>query len=762
MAEKNIDVRFRFIDDFTKGFDKTMRRLVSGTRSGTTAWKGVEKAGKKISGLGNDLTKGITMPVLGIVTASVKVAAGFESAMSQVGATMGKTSNQLSDLSDLAKEMGRTTKFTSTEAAEGINILAQAGLTESEIIASLPDVLNLATAGNIQMGESATYTVAAFKGFGDSAENVAKYTDLIAKGATLANTSVPEMGTALSGVAATAKSYGQEVESTTLSLLRLANGNVTGAEASTGLSAAMTRVFAPTEQAKKAMDKLNVSAYDLKTGAARNFNDVVDDISKALQGMTKEEANAAAKTIFGTNRIGIYNKMVSASQKELKKFTKGIDKASGATSAMAKEQSNNLLGQLTLLKSALEAIGQRIGDAFLPYLKKGVEFAQNLADKINGLSDEQIDLIIKIGLMVAAVGPALSIFGKSVTVFGKAGGAINKLIGAVIIAKKETKGLSTLGAIGKVFVGGLASPAAIVVGALAGIVAATVLVVKNWGKLKVWANKIAEVLGSKLAPLGELFKDIFSSIGTVFKKNADNILSGIKKIQKHWDKLSVVVRPAGKVFVDVLRFIADFIAQIFVVSVGVIGGILQICVDVVMMIVNRIVNIFDGLILFLTGVFTGNWSKAWSGVTKIFENLFGGLGDFAKSVLNGIITIVNSCISAVNSIHVDIPEWVPGIGGKNFSPNIPKMPALAQGTENWKGGLVQINERGGEIVDLPKGSRVYPHDESVNMARKSGGIIINIPKLAEQIVIREDSDIDRIVDLLVRKLTLQLANIGEA
>lgn len=107
-------------------------------------------------------------------------------------------------------------------------------------------------------------------------------------------------------------------------------------------------------------------------------------------------------------------------------------------------------------------------------------------------------------------------------------------------------------------------------------------------------------------------------------------------------------------------------------------------------------------------------------------------------------------------------DWVPGIGGKAFSLNIPTIPMLAKGTDSWKGGIAQVHERGGEIIDLPHGSRVYPHDESVSMARKEGMSTggITIAKLADQIIVREDADINKITNALVRKLQKARVNMG--
>ena len=176
--------------------------------------------------------------------------------------------------------------------------------------------------------------------------------------------------------------------------------------------------------------------------------------------------------------------------------------------------------------------------------------------------------------------------------------------------------------------------------------------------------------------------------------------------------------------------------------------------------IKILLGVFDGVIEFIAGVFTGNWSKAWDGVVKIFSNIFTGVKEIAKGIINGVINAFNKAIGGLNKIKA--PDWVPIVGGKGI--NIPLIPQLAGGTDFWSGGLVQVHERGGEIVDLPRGSRVMPHDKSVAEAYKMGAgtsnqnTTINIPKLADQIVVREDADIDRIVNKLAVKLKMAKLN----
>ena len=141
-------------------------------------------------------------------------------------------------------------------------------------------------------------------------------------------------------------------------------------------------------------------------------------------------------------------------------------------------------------------------------------------------------------------------------------------------------------------------------------------------------------------------------------------------------------------------------------------------------------------------------------VFQIVSNSFGMLEAFVKTPMNAVISIVNGAISRINSIHFTVPDWVLGIGGKSWKGlNIPQIPTLSKGTDNWQGGIVQISEKGGEIVDLPRGTRVYPHDESVRMARSENkGTVITIAKLADSIIVREEADIDRIAERIVQKV----------
>lgn len=812
-----ISTCLQFVDAFTNPATKAIKQMQRMGREVTYTGKRIQKAGNNIANSGKSLTKTVTTPIVTVGAVSLKTAADFEQAMAQVAATMGKPIERMGKLSNLARKMGKTTSFSATEAAEGINILAQAGLNANQIAKALRPTLDLAAAGNLSLDQSAQYVTASVSGFSDSMKHASKYADLIAKGATMAKTDVSALGTALGGVSSTASKYNQTANSTTVALLRLAQANITGMEASTGLSAAMTRVYAPTSEATKAMSKLGVSAYNSK-GKARDFNDVVGDLSKAMSNMSQEQANAYKKMIFGTSRLGIFNAMATTSTEKTKRMSKQLGSCGNAAYKMAQTQLKTLNGKITLLKSAMEGAAITIGNKVMPIATKVVGYAQKAVDWFNNLSDAQQSNVIKWVGIAAAIGPTLLIFGKTVSMVG----------GLVVKFGMFTSAVASAGSI----VGLLTSPAAIVIGVLAAVAVATALVIKNWDKIKPVCVKVKKALSDTFGPgitqglklvkriasnVSEVFQSEMPKAIAYFKKEGKSIGNNISPALKSIKKLGVALAPAfagvmkfiagsvksampiakvfGKVFVGAIKIVITILAslvkwnmKVFTVTVNcftwilakgkpffaAIGMFMTVAANLVraklVFIYSTTANvlgnvityvqsninagkrIFNGIIQFVTGVFTGNWKKAWTGVKNIFGGIFEGLGGMIKLPINTVISLINGAIDGINSISIDIPKGVPGVEGKHIGFSIQHIPALAKGTKDWKGGLAQVHEKGGEIIDLPKGTRVYPNDISKKLAEKKANVTITIAKLADKIEVRDEKDIDKFANAFANKL----------
>ena len=183
---------------------------------------------------------------------------------------------------------------------------------------------------------------------------------------------------------------------------------------------------------------------------------------------------------------------------------------------------------------------------------------------------------------------------------------------------------------------------------------------------------------------------------------------------------------------------------------------------------NMLKNAINAVVNWFNGTLVPAWNDGINAIGNFFNNLWEGIKAGVSGAVSFIKEGINTIISALNGISFHIPDWVPNWGGKDFSLNIP---LLFTGTENWKGGLAKIHDQGGEIIDLPSGTRVMPHDKSVKeareMGRKEGAVnnrtnnSININKLADSIVVREEADIDKIISGLVEKLQVHAINTME-
>ncbi|MDE6994724.1 MAG: hypothetical protein K2P41_09925 [Lachnospiraceae bacterium] len=287
-------------------------------------------------------------------------------------------------------------------------------------------------------------------------------------------------------------------------------------------------------------------------------------------------------------------------------------------------------------------------------------------------------------------------------------------------------------------------------------------------------NSIKTKVVSILNGLKKIFGMVFGAIKDKVKTVADAI-AGIfgKKIDSACSTAGAVITAfkavAGAAFTNIVENIKNAMAVIvpvIKVAFGAVQGYISAAINTVASIIDGVLTVFDGLTTFISGVFTGNWRQAWEGVKNIFKGIFDTFAAICKAPINAVIGIINGAINGINKLGLTIPEWVPGIGGQAFKINVPTIPMLYKGTDNWRGGVAMIHDRGGEIVDLPRGSRVYPHDKSIEMARMegarsgSGTISVTIQKLADKIEVRSDEDIDRIAEALANRLKRIAFNMG--
>ncbi|MBK5898668.1 phage tail tape measure protein [Catonella massiliensis] len=736
---KIVDVTLRLVDKMSSPLRIAGTYLQDNARQWMKAGKQIERSGKAIAGVGANLTKTVTAPIAGIGVASVKLAADFEKGMSTVQSISGATGTDLEMLSKKAKEMGLKTKYSASESAEAFKYMAMAGWKAGEMADGIEGVMYLAGATGEDLAGTSDIVTDALTAFGMQAKDTNKFVDVLAQTANKSNTSVSMLGESFKYVAPVAGALKFNAQDVSTALGLMANSGIKASSAGTALRSLFTRMAKPTKESQTAMDALGISLTDSK-GNMKSLDTIMRETRKSFAGLTESQKAQYAAALAGKTGMSGLLAIVNSADSDFNELSTAIYNSDGACKKMYDTANNNLSGQLTILKSTIEGIGISFGERLLPYIKQGTEFIQRLADKFNSPTKAQQDTIIKVGLIAAAVGPAIFLFGRTVMVVGK----LVKTVGMVGNAFKTAKTVMGL----------VTAPANAVVLGLAAVVVAGVLIYKNWDKIKAAAGR-----------LWNFVKNIFQRIGI----SGDSLKKKLAPIGQKFSAIGEHIQGFWKVVSPLLSKIGEAVHAVFSVLIGAaIGsaiGYFNSLFDGITTMISGLLTAFDGIITFITGVFTLNWSKAWEGVKNIFGGIFEGLGGMLKMPINGVISMINGAIAGINSISVDIPDWVPGIGGEKFGINIPQLPMLARGTDNWKGGFAQISEKGGEIVDLPSGARVYPHDETVRKAyadgaKRNDGKSVYIAKLADSIVVKSESDIDKIAEALAKKIFETSDNMG--
>ena len=385
--------------------------------------------GDKAMNLGNQL-RTLTMATGLLGGAAVAVTADFDSAMSKVRAVSGATGGEFDQLRDKAREMGKSTKFSASEAAEAMNYMAMAGWKTSDMLSGIDGIMNLAAASGEDLATTSDIVTDGLTAMGYAAEDAGRMADVMAAASSNANTNVSMMGETFKYAASVAGTMGYSMEDVALATGLMANSGIKASQAGTSLRSMISRMAAPTAQVQTAMDKVGVSMTNAD-GTSRKFRDVLLDLRSGMKNMTETEKTQIASAIAGKNAMSGFLAIVDASDKDFNKLADAIDNSDGAALSMAETMQDNLGGQVTILKSQLQELGIGIGDTLVPMVKDAVSVAQELTDWFNSLSGAQKEAAVKVGLFAGALGPMLIVAGGTAKIFSSSVSAIASFTGAI-------------------------------------------------------------------------------------------------------------------------------------------------------------------------------------------------------------------------------------------------------------------------------------------------------------------------------------------
>ena len=362
----------------------------------------IEDADKKTSIFGETLksalaseaiigaVKAVTGAIKDMAEQAIGVGSSFESAMSQVAATMGMSTADIDGgseayqlLADSAKQCGATTKYSASQAAEALNYLALAGYSAEKSAETLPKVLNLAAAGGLDLATASDMVTDAMAALSMETSDLDRFIDEMAVTSQKSNTSVQQLGEATLVAAGAVSSTQMDLESMNAELGVLANNGIKGAEGGTHLRNVLLSLASPTKEANEALDALGVKTVDKATGNMRELSDILYDLNAAMANMGSAEKTRTISAIFNKTDIAAVNALLKGTGGEFDYLKRQIELSNGAAQNMADTMNNNLAGKVTILQSALEGLGISAYEVFDEDLKKGVDAATDAVGKLD-------------------------------------------------------------------------------------------------------------------------------------------------------------------------------------------------------------------------------------------------------------------------------------------------------------------------------------------------------------------------------------------
>ena len=734
MANKTVAAVVKLIDQFSNPSKevntaaKNMEKRISEVGDKFKAVGGV------FDSVGSSLTKSVTAPVATVAGATAKMAMDFEESIAKVSTIADSSEVPMDKMKQSILDLSNQTGISAEDIANNVYDAISAGQKTGDAVNFVGQSAKLAKAGFADSASALDILTTTLNAYGMEASEVGRVSDILINTQNLGKTTVAQLSSTMGKIIPTAKANGVAFEQVAAGYAIMTSKGIATAETTTYMNSMMNELGKSGTTASEVLKSTTGKTFSELMSEGASLSDVLQIMSDSAKNQGKSLSDMFSSAEAGKAAMTLLGDGADAFNGTLKK----MQNSTGATDeAFKKLQTNG--EKLKIMLNKVKNTGIQLGTTIMtmvsPYIEMIAEKVSKATQWFSNLDEQTKQNIVKFAGIAAAVGPVLLVFGKVFDSIHNVIDNFGKLAGAV----KRAGGIMKM----------ITSPAGIAVMAIAAVAAVAILVYKNWDKIVEAFNKVKTAIGKFVESAGE---KINNAIDT-FKSFSSYI----------WETFTTKVSESIDKVHEVFENIADFLKETWSSGVQLametVGGYIDTWKTGIDEVIENVKGIMNGVVDFINNVFSGNWKGAWEALKDIVGNAFSGLETLVKTPINAVIGLVNKAIGAINNISVDLPSIV---GGGHIGFNIPTIPTLASGTDNWKGGIAQISERGGEIVDLPSGSRVYPHDESVRKAREEGKKTINITlaKLADQIVVREDADIDRLAEAFAKKLGQTMVNMA--
>lgn len=593
-----------------------------------------KQIGEKMTAAGRTLTQNVTVPLALVGGAAVKTFAEVDKTMQLTNATMHNSASEAALLDNAMKQAAASSTYGMSDAATATLNFARAGLSAQEAANALSPAMALAAGEGGELDVVSAGLVATINGFHGSFDQAAHYADVFANACNNSALDVNSLSEAMSVAAPVFSAAGYSVEDAALYMGVMANNGIEANKAANSLKTGIARLVSPPAEAASVMDKLGISITNAD-GTMKDSVTVQRELHDAFSRLSESEQIAAASAIFGKNQMAPWLALINTAPGDVNELSAALGE-SGTAMSMQASMMSGFAGSLEQLKSGLNVLAYSLGSALAPVISKVVAGLQKLVDWFNGLSPRMQTVIATIGVIVAAIGPVLVILGTLATA-----------IGSII---------TLVGIIGPV-IAGLAAPIGIAVAAIAGIIAAGVLLYKNWDKIKA---KGSEIKG-KLVKVWEHIKGRVTKSVEAVKKAVEKAWDRIKSISETvWNAVSKVIETVlGAIFGAItlyLRLYLTIITTTFKAIQKVVETVwnaIKKATEIVWSFIKtHITTTVNNIKTTITTVFNAIKTVVttiWNGIQSVTTTVWNAIKTVVTNALNNIKTTVTSVFNAIKS-----------------------------------------------------------------------------------------------------------------
>lgn len=642
---------------------------------------GVKKSENSITSLGKTIAGVVSAgAILKLGKDAITTGMNFDSAMSQVAATMGLTQDEINStdgvfqkLRTTALDMGSSTKFSASEAAEGLNYLAMSGMDADTMMKALPITLQMAGASGIDLATTCDKLTNIMSSLGLASKDSATYmnnmgtvTDVFALTSTKANTDVMGLYESISQVGATARVMQNPLSELSIATGILADNDIQASEAGTILRNLLLSLTAPTDSAKKAMDELGFSAFDTN-GELRPMQDILQELNEKFSQMTTEEKMNIMNKIFNKTDLKGINALLGESGDRWDELEIAIDNCEGSAEQMYKTQNDNLKGSLTELSSAVEGLKIAISDKLTPVIRPVVEaiteFAQEITKVIQGSEDanpvlEALAMVLTV-LAGAFVAVKISSFISSLV----------SMVGALVLTIQTAGGLT--GALGLLANAMNINPITLIIGAIGGLIAAFIYLwntsegFRNFW-INMWENVtsffqnawnvivsfVTQTIPQMISDIGTWFSELPSKIGEWLSVTLNNIKLWVNEmwvsfIEMCSNILNTITEWFSQLPYKIGYCLTNALAATLQWSANMVNSIMQMCIKILDTIVVWFSQLPNKIWSFLTSAFerTSTWAmNMWNKFIEMCRNVLNSIGEWFSQLPSKIWSYLTQTI----------------------------------------------------------------------------------------------------------------------